>query len=134
MTFPLSGESLFEAPNEKDRSQSGLFRFTLNCTRTCVTTHNNCTRLLTGSPCPAAGGRKRGAVSRKKYRVQRPPQVQLHDNISDRSQVRNNFSLKVFRTTTPPTGSSCSFLASPFCHSVTFPLLGKSLFEAETMV
>ena len=77
--------------NEKDRSQSGLFRFTLNCTRTFATTNNSCTRLLTGSPCPAAGGRKRGAVSRKKYRVQRPPQGQLHDNISDRSQVRALF-------------------------------------------
>ena len=97
--------------NKKDRSQSGLFRFTLNCTRTCATTHNSSTRLLTGSPCPAAGGRKRGAVNKKKYRVQRPLQGQLHDNISDRSQVRNNFSLNLFRTTTPPTGSSCSFLA-----------------------
>ena len=81
-----------------------------------ATSHrSNVTRLLTGSPSPAAGGRKRGAVSRKKYRVQRPLQGQLHDNISDRSQVR------AARTS-----------QSPFCHSVTFPLPGESLFEAPT--
>ena len=72
---------------------------------------SNGTRLLTGSPCPAAGGRKRGAVSRKKYRVQRPLQGQLHDNISDRSQVREHLSLCYICTTTSPTGSSCSYLA-----------------------
>ena len=72
---------------------------------------SNGTRLLTGSPCPAAGGRKRGAVSRKKYRVQRPLQGQLHDNISDRSQVREYLSLCYFCTTTSSTGSSCSYLA-----------------------
>ena len=68
-------------------------------------------RLLTGSPCPAAGGRKRGAVSRKKYRVQRPLQGQLHDNISDRSQVRALLKIYDYCTVTPSTGSSCSFLA-----------------------
>ena len=68
-------------------------------------------RLLTGSPSPAAGGRKRGAVSRKKYKVQRPLQGQLHDNISDRSQVREHLSLCYFCTTTSSTGSSCSYLA-----------------------
>ena len=72
---------------------------------------SNGTRLLTGSPCPAAGGRKRGAVSRKKYRVQRPLQGQLHDNISDRSQVRALFKIYDYCTVTPSTGSSYSFLA-----------------------
>ena len=90
--------------------RSFLFHFK-NCTRTCDTTNYNRTRLLTGSPCPAAGGRKRGAVSRKKYREQRPLQGQLHDNISDRSQVREHLSLCYFCTTTSPTGSSCSYLA-----------------------
>ena len=77
-----------------------------------ATSHcSNGTRLLTGSPSPAAGGRKRGAVSRKKYKVQRPLQGQLHDNISDRSQVREHLSLCYFCTTTSSTGSSCSYLA-----------------------
>ena len=81
---------------------------------------SNGTRLLTGSPCPAAGGRKRGAVSRKKYRVQRPLQGQLHDNISDRSQVREHLSLCYICTTTSPTGSSCSYLAVQICNFMTF--------------
>ena len=111
VTFPLSGESLFEAPNKKIAHRAVFLFHFKNCTRTCATTNYNRTRLLTGSPCPAAGGRKRGAVSRKKYRVKRPLQGQLHDNISDRSQVREHLSLCYFCTTTSPTGSSCSYLA-----------------------
>ena len=122
--------ALFEAPNKKIAHRAVFFVSLLNCTRTCDTTNYNRTRLLTGSPCPAAGGRKRGAVSRKKYRVQRPLQGQLHDNISDRSQVREHLNLCYFCTTTSPTGSSCSYLAVTLLSPVTFPLLGESLFEA----
>ena len=111
VTFPLSGESLFEAPNKKIAHRAVFLFHFKNCTRTCATTNYNRTRLLTGSPCPAAGGRKRGAVSRKKYRVQRPLQGQLHDNISDQSQVREHLSLCYFCTTTSLTCSSCSYLA-----------------------
>ena len=50
-------------------------------------------------------------MSRKKYRVQRPLQGQLHDNISDRSQVREHLNLCYFCTTTSLTDSSCSHLA-----------------------
>ena len=113
VTFPLSGESLFEAPKKRSHDvRSFCFCLHLCTVLSPATSHcSNGTRLLTGSPCPAAGGRKRGAVSRKKYRVQRPLQGQLHDNISDRSQVREHLSLCYFCTTTSSTGSSCSYLA-----------------------
>ena len=63
--------ALFEAPNEKDRTMCGLFRFTLKCTRTCATTHNNRTAAVNWLTVPRCRWKKKGCGEQEKQGVLR---------------------------------------------------------------
>ena len=107
VTFPLSGESLFEAP-KKDRTMCGLFISAGTSAQFSLLRHH-ISAMERG--CYLSQTKQSGELFCRSDTMR---QRQLPTTYS-KSQVR------AARTS-----------QSPFCHSVTFPLPGESLFEAPT--
>ena len=105
VTFPLSGEFLFEAP-KKDRTMCGLF---VSVGTSAQFSHLRHRIAVMECGCYLSQTKQSGELF---CRCDTVRQRQLPTTYS-KSQVR-----------------AARTLQSPFCHSVTFPLSGESLFEA----